>query len=89
MWLACRHHVGEVISIHVWDGLNIVSKDPEIQIFERSKAYFESLPHEDSLKFVMLPVPKTLKKEKTEISLVQNAPKTDFSIKVIMRSFFS
>ena len=36
LWLACRHHVGEVILTWVWDRLKIeVSKSPEIVIFKR------------------------------------------------------
>lgn len=36
LWIACRHHVGEVILTHVWDALKVeVSKGPEITIFDR------------------------------------------------------
>ena len=35
-WLACRHHVGEVVLTHVWNSLKVeVSKSPEIQLFVR------------------------------------------------------
>ena len=36
LWLACRHHVGEVVLTHVWDALRIeVSKAPDVTVFVR------------------------------------------------------
>ena len=81
LWLACRHHVGEVILTHVWDDLGIeVSKAPEVQIFERFKSNFESQPYKDSSNFLLPSFPGTLDDKKAEIiSLVKNALQQDFS----------
>ena len=36
LWVACRHHVGEVLLTHVWDALRIeVSKAPDVTVFVR------------------------------------------------------
>ena len=62
-WFACRHHVGEVVLTHIWDALKIeVSRSPEITIFERFKAAWQSLPVEDTtdLKFPQLPQCETI-----------------------------
>ena len=45
LWLACRHHIGEVVLTHVWDELKIeCSKSPEISIFRRFRDNFGRLP---------------------------------------------
>ena len=34
LWLARRHHVGEIMLAHVWEDLGVeVSKGPEVSIF--------------------------------------------------------
>ena len=44
LWIACRHHVGEVVLGHVWDVLKIeVSKSSEIQIFQRFRKHFSTI----------------------------------------------
>ena len=36
LWLACRHHVGEVVVGHVWEDLRVeVAKGPDVSIFQR------------------------------------------------------
>ena len=36
LWLACRHHVGEIVLAHVWEDLAVeASKGPNVTIFER------------------------------------------------------
>ena len=36
LWLACGHHIGEIILTHVWNSLKIeISKDPNINLFLR------------------------------------------------------
>ena len=36
LWLACRHHIGERVLVHVWDSLDVeVSKSPDINLFQR------------------------------------------------------
>ena len=36
LWLACRHHVGEVVLTHVWEDLGVEgSKGPKVSIFVR------------------------------------------------------
>ena len=48
LWLACRHHVGEVVLTAVWDALKIeVSKSPESSLFTRFKEKFELLNYKD------------------------------------------
>nr|XP_047123269.1 uncharacterized protein LOC124806425 [Hydra vulgaris]XP_047123270.1 uncharacterized protein LOC124806425 [Hydra vulgaris] len=44
LWLACQHHIGEIILTHVWNSLEIeVSKGPNISLFLRFKKNFEHL----------------------------------------------
>ncbi|XP_065643543.1 uncharacterized protein LOC136075135 isoform X2 [Hydra vulgaris] len=34
LWLACRHHIGEIILTHEWNSLKIeISKGPNINLF--------------------------------------------------------
>lgn len=48
LWLACRHHVGEVVLTVVWDSLQIeVSKSPDISLFTRFKENFEHIDYND------------------------------------------
>ena len=48
LWLACWHHVGELIVAHVFNDLKIeVSKSPEVSVFQRLRQNWGSLPHED------------------------------------------
>ena len=48
LWLACRHHIGEVVLRHIWDDLKIeVSKSPAVSIFMRFKNNFEMLDSND------------------------------------------
>ena len=46
LWLACRHHVGEVILDQVWSDLQIeTSKSPQVSVFSRFQAYWDSISH--------------------------------------------
>jgi len=46
LWSGCRHHVGEIILTHVFNGLNVEStRSPEINIFSRFRKYFDMVPH--------------------------------------------
>lgn len=48
LWVACRHHIGEVILTSVWDALSIeTAKSPEISLFERLRNSFNSLSYGD------------------------------------------
>lgn len=41
LWLACRHHVGEIILSHVWKFIQIeTSTSPQIELFQRFKQHF-------------------------------------------------
>lgn len=42
LWSGCRHHVGEVVLKHIFEGLQIeASKSPEITVFERFRSHFD------------------------------------------------
>lgn len=44
LWSPCRHHIGEVILTHVFDGLKIeVSKSPDVNVFTRFRKNFTYL----------------------------------------------
>lgn len=44
LWLACRHHVGEVLLTHVWNALKIeTSKSPEVKLFARFRDQFNNI----------------------------------------------
>ena len=49
LWLACRHHIGEVILVEVWNDLNIVtSTSPDITIFKNFREKWEQISHNDT-----------------------------------------
>ena len=48
LWLACRHHIGEVLLDHVWENLAVeVSKSPDFHIFTRFKDKWRQLTYSD------------------------------------------
>jgi hypothetical protein len=48
LWLACRHHIGEVLLDHVWNQLAVeVSKSPEVTVFTRFKSKWDQLSYND------------------------------------------
>ena len=49
LWLACRHHIGEVVLGKVWDALGVeCSKSPKITIYQRFQENWGHLKHDDS-----------------------------------------
>lgn len=45
LWSGCRHHVGELIVGHVFEDLKIeTSKAPEVTLFQRFRANYDSIP---------------------------------------------
>ena len=62
LWLACRHHVGEVVLGKVWDALSVeCSKSPNHSVFQRFQNKWEHLPHSES---------EGLHFPKTEVALI-------------------
>ena len=48
LWLACRHHVGEVILDQVWSDLQIeTSKSPQVSVFGRFQTNWDKISHKD------------------------------------------
>ena len=48
LWLACRHHIGEVLLNSVWDSLKIeVSKSPNVSLFTRFKENYKAVQYTD------------------------------------------
>ena len=48
LWLACRHHIGEVLLDHVWNQLAVeVSKSPEVTVFTKFKSKWDQLTYND------------------------------------------
>ena len=46
LWLACRHHIGEVLLEHVWRDLAVeVSKSPDVTVFTRFRDKWSQLTH--------------------------------------------
>ena len=44
LWCVCRHHIGEVILDHVFEGLMIeVTKSPEISLFKRFQKHWQHI----------------------------------------------
>ena len=81
LWLACRHHMGEVILDEVWKDLKIeTSKSPDITIFKEFRDKWDHLSHGDtnSLSF-----PKNEKKlqdkRKGIIDLLENSLDAEFT----------
>ena len=65
LWLACRHHVGEVILTHVWDALNVeTSKSPDVSVFKRFKDNFSNLSYNDTDNLNWTDCPPTLQEFK-------------------------
>ncbi len=82
LWLACRHHIGEVFLTHVFKALKIeVSKSPDVTVFVRFKENFESLSYKDTgSNMYVPPVPAALKERRDEIvKLCKDALKQDFA----------
>ena len=49
LWLACRHHIGEVILDEVWSDLKIeTSKSPDIAIFKEFREKWNHISHGDT-----------------------------------------
>ena len=49
LWLACGHHVGEVVLSNVWDAFNVeVSSSPNVTIFTRLKSKWSQLSFTDT-----------------------------------------
>ena len=67
LWIACRHHVGEIILTWVWNGLKIeISKSPEITLFQRFRDQYDSLSHGDLTNLNFLHVEDELQDDKTK-----------------------
>ena len=50
LWSGCRHHIGEVLLTHVFNGLKIeVSKSPDVNVFSRLRKNWDLLPHTSEL----------------------------------------
>ena len=48
LWLACRHHIDEVILTNIWNSLDIeVSRGPDITLFMRFKENYEAIEYAD------------------------------------------
>ena len=48
LWLACRHHIGEVVLRKVWDALRVkCSKSQKITIYQRFQDNWGHLTHDD------------------------------------------
>ena len=71
LWLACRHHIGEIILTHSWESLKVeTSKSPEIQIFQRLKLHFEKLYYKDMENMFIPPTPPNLTEEIANIVIL-------------------
>ena len=83
LWIACRHHVGEVVLSHVWDALKIeTSKSPDVSLFTRFKERFATLSHTD---IHIKDIPECLKTKREAIislcrdySLLKNLHRGDY-----------
>ena len=83
LWIACRHHVGEVVLSHVWDALKIeASKSPDVSLFTRFKEQFATLTHSD---IQIKDIPECLKTKREAIislcrdySLLKNLHRGDY-----------
>lgn len=68
LWVAGRHHVGEVILTWVWNGLGIeVSKSPEITLFQRYREHYSSLSYGDLSQIQQLEIPVQLHSRRDEV----------------------
>ena len=68
LWLACRHHIGEIVLSKVWDSLKIeASKSPDITIFTRFKENYEAVEYADVEDLDIPEVPASLKEKRVSI----------------------
>jgi len=43
IWTACRHHIGEIILTHIFNGLDIkTSRLPDIAVFARFQKHYKN-----------------------------------------------
>ena len=62
LWCACRHHIGEVILDHVFEGLKIeVSKSPEISLFKRFQKHWQHTPRVEDGSLTKVDISNTTK----------------------------
>lgn len=95
LWLACRHHVGEIVLSHVWDALAVeVSKSPEVTIFHRLRDEYPSLTTSDleDLTFPELKFTTTITKEEVlsilEIALKSKMARDDYKEVIVLTKLF-
>ena len=81
LWLACRHHIGEVLLNSVWDSLKIeVSKSPDVTLFKRFKENYEAVEYQDleDLDIPAVPIAMKTKRDST-VQLCHEALKEGFA----------
>ena len=68
LWLACRHHVGEVVLDQVWTDLNIeTSKSPEVTVFSRFKANWERISYNDIDNLSLATIPPEFQQKREDL----------------------
>ena len=80
LWLACRHHIGEVLLNSVWDSLKIeVSKSPNVSLFTRFKENYKAVQYTD-MDDLEIPaiLPALEAKQDSIVQLCQEALKIGF-----------
>ena len=74
LWLACRHHVGEVILDQVWSDLRIeTSKSPQVSVFSRFQANWDNISHADFENLCYPNIPIELTQQRDNIKNTKSA----------------
>ena len=68
LWLACRHHVGEVLLEQVWSDLKIeTSKSPEVTVFSRFKANWGRISYNDIDNLCFATIPPEFQQQRQDL----------------------